>query len=157
MAPVPVEELAELSAVKYWYRITETTYSAGSDDWGDPLPGGPTRTSLEAYRVIKETPKGVWIDAPSNDWRDRRFVNKGARKRFACPTVEEAIASYKARKRRQIAILKSRIKKVEEALVYLDKRGFYVDSREWLGIPMPSRLPQAGSIEDFADEPVQHQ
>lgn len=133
----------------YWYRITETTYSAGVDDWGDPLPGGPTYPNLEAYRVLKETPKGVWLDAPSSDWKDRRFVNRSSRKRFACPTIEEAIESYKARKRRQIGIMKSRIKMVEEALAYLDKRGFYTDAREWLGISIDASPRTAGTWRSF--------
>lgn len=112
----------------YWYRVEETTYSAGTNEWGDPLPGGPTRTNLLAYPVVKETPCGAWIGwtGPNSE---KRFINRSWSKRFACPTVAEAIVSFKARKRWQISILHARIRQAEEALRYLDTEGFYTDAR----------------------------
>lgn len=62
------------------------------------------------FEVLKETPKGVWI----KDWDRKRFVLRGARKRYACPTREEAYQSFYARKARQVRILKARIREVEE-------------------------------------------
>lgn len=112
-----------------WFRVEETTYSAGVNEWGDPLPGGPTRTNLYTYRVLRETPCGVWLE-----WADgieAKFVNRSWGKRYACPTVEEAVASFKARKRRQIGICKKRIRQAEEAMSYLDAKGFYSDARNW--------------------------
>jgi hypothetical protein len=116
---------------EHFYRITETTYSAGCDDWGDPIPGGPTRTNLSKYKVLRRTPKGAWIEDLGGLFSDRRFVLLSARKRFAAPTVEEAIESYKARKARQIKILNGQIRRAEEALRYLDTHGFYFDERKW--------------------------
>jgi len=47
---------------------------------------------------------------------DKKFVLTGATKRFACPTKEEALKSFKARKRRQISILEAQAKHAREAL-----------------------------------------
>lgn len=115
----------------YFYRVEETTYSAGCDEFGDPLPGGPTMTNLHAYEVIKRTPCGAWIAAGDTG---RKFVLLTANKRYAVPTVEEAIESFKARKKRQKAIYAARIKSIDEALRYLDEKGFYSDQRKWVGV-----------------------
>lgn len=111
----------------FWYRVEETTYSAGVDDLGDPIPGGPTRTNLQVHRVLRHTPCGVVID----DGLFGRFINRSWGKRYACPTVEEAIESFKQRKRAQIRICRARIRQAEEAMVYLDNKGFYGDARQW--------------------------
>jgi len=60
---------------------------------------------LRRVPVLKETPKGWWLD----DWGKRRFALKDARKRFAHPTEVEARTSYAARKARQISILTARL------------------------------------------------
>lgn len=114
----------------YFYRVEETTYSAGVNEWGDPLPGGPTRTNLNLYRVHSHTPCGVWLDDGCGQ-RWRFICNKWA-KRFACPTVEEAIASFHARKKRQVALLNAQIRRAQAAVRYLDTCGFYIDGRKWL-------------------------
>lgn len=113
---------------EYFYRVEETTYSAGVDEYGDPLPyRGQTRTNLYAFKVLKRTRCGAWIDL----YGERKFVNLERYKRFALPTVEEAVESYKARKKRQIGIYTARIQAIEEALFYLDMNGFYTDAREY--------------------------
>ncbi|TGT76186.1 MULTISPECIES: hypothetical protein [unclassified Mesorhizobium] len=114
---------------EHYYRIDETTYSAGVDEWGDPLPGGPTRPNLHAYKARKHTPCGVVID----DYSERgKFINRNWRKQFALPTVEEAIVSYRARKERQIGIYQANIRAINEALHYLNTKGFYYDARKGL-------------------------
>lgn len=114
-------------AKTYFYRVEETTYSAGVDEWGDALPGGPTRPNLYLFEVLKYTRCGAWLDV----YGERKFVNLQRNKRFALPTTEEAIASYKARKKRQIEIYAARINKIKEALLYLDMHGFYTDQRRF--------------------------
>lgn len=72
--------------MRHWYRYHETWYEySGVRVWEQKL------------EVLKETPKGVWLD----DWGNRRFVLRDARKRYACPTRQEALESFIARKRRQ--------------------------------------------------------
>lgn len=64
------------------------------------------------FVVLRYTPKGAWID----EYGTPRFILTSARKRYACPTKEEALASYHARKRRQVEILRHQLKRAEAAL-----------------------------------------
>lgn len=70
--------------------------------------------SYRRYPVIKHTPCGVWLALTS---MDRRFVLKAAHKQFACPTKEAALVSFRARKRRQVAILTAQLERAKLALV----------------------------------------
>lgn len=115
--------------VEYWYRVEETTYSAGVDEFGVAQPGGPTKTNLLCFRVLSTTPKGVWLEAGDTG---RKLVCHHWAKQYACPTVETAVVSYKARKKRQLRILNGQISRISEALRYLDDKGFYTDSRKWM-------------------------
>jgi hypothetical protein len=85
----------------YWYRYTSHLVSNGIDEygvrWGDPK----IELQVSKYRVTKETPKGVWLDF----YGTKKFVLRDARKRWACPTQEEARESFIHRKQRQIGIL----------------------------------------------------
>lgn len=65
-----------------------------------------------AFPILKHTKCGVWIEV---FWQ-KRFVNLNSRKRYACPTKQEALASYHARKRRQVGILRHQLKRAEAAL-----------------------------------------
>lgn len=80
---------------------------------------------LRVLYLVKETPKGWWI----SDEKDyllkaekealvikKRWISKTSRKRFAYPTREEALNSYKARKKRQIIILKNKIERAISSL-----------------------------------------
>jgi hypothetical protein len=67
---------------------------------------------LNKFPIRKQTPCGVQIDV----FGRRRFVNLGSKKRYACPTEAEALESYRARKRRQIGILRYRLAEAEAAL-----------------------------------------
>ena len=111
----------------YYYRVEETTYSAGCDEWGDPLPGGPTCTNLCKFEVVKRTPQGVWLDIGDIDLK---LVLNHWNKRYACPTIEEAKASFVARKRRQIRLAESTIARAKEAMRYMEVKGFY--NQAWL-------------------------
>ena len=75
---------------------------------------GTTRPKLELhwYMVKKRTPCGAWVDS--------RFVNLNCTKRYAVPTEAEALESFKARKKRQIKILSSRLSEAEEELQLLE-------------------------------------
>ena len=98
---------------EYLYRYDDyREHSGGFDVNGEPMSGSRCRVSLEKYRILKHTPKGVQI----NCWGVRKFVNLKARKRFACPTKEEAKKSFIDRKKRQRMILKGEIDHVEDAL-----------------------------------------
>lgn len=76
----------------------------------------------DEFPVIKETKCGVWIDI----YGQKRFVNLEAKKKYACRTEEEALESYRARKRRQIKILEHRLAEAKAALALNhDNRAVY--------------------------------
>lgn len=91
-----------LSMPEYLYRYHDWRCSAGVDEFDNPLPGYHLEFCCHEYEIIKKTPKGAWIkmfmDKP-------KFVLLTARKRFACPTKEEALDSMIARKKAYIKIL----------------------------------------------------
>lgn len=70
------------------------------------------------YPVLKITRCGVWLDI----YGQARFVLLTARKRYACPTEAEALASYHTRKKRQVKILSAQLRQAETARI-LTKEG----------------------------------
>lgn len=97
-----------------FYRYYEVVYSAGTDEWGDPLPGaGRLAVELMEIPVIKRTPCGAWIGWFEDE---KRFVNLNRNKCYALPTIAEARASFIARKKRQAQIMAARMRHAERAL-----------------------------------------
>ena len=82
---------------------------------------GP-RVCLIEFKMWSETPCGYWI-IPQWDYEGefKRWVSKTARKRYAYPTIEEALTSFKARKKRQIIILTYQLKNAKKALEIADE------------------------------------
>lgn len=119
--------------MEYLYRYYDRSYVSfgGISIDGDALPGRPiTKVELEKYKVIKYTPKGVWIaledyipydDEITQDKQYTKFVLLTAKKKFACPTIEEALESFKARKKRQIKILNEQLDRAKRALEISEK------------------------------------
>ena len=103
--------------IEYWYRYDEVESTTG------------VRVYQHKYRVLKHTPCGVQLDY----WGTRKFVNRSTRKRWACPTDQEARESYMARKRRQIGILKAQLRRAELGLhametgALVENKGFPFD------------------------------
>lgn len=106
-----------------WYRYVDVHYAPPLDEWERPLGRGDIKVHLEIYKVIKETPKGVWLgrDFLGYACSGRRFVLHSSRKRFACPTKDEAMVSYIARKKAQIRIYTARLESAQRALNELEK------------------------------------
>lgn len=94
-----------------WYRYVDVVYSGGVSEHGDAIPGGPhtLKVHLRKFDVAKITPKGVRLD-------NGRFVLSSARRRFACPTIDEARQSFIARKKAQIRIYSDKLACAERAL-----------------------------------------
>jgi len=86
---------------EYWYR------------YHDYATTGGVRVALQTFKVIRHTPKGVQLDLGLGE---SRFVLQNARKRFACPKKDEALDSFKARKRRQKRLLEHQLRRVNLAL-----------------------------------------
>lgn len=89
-----------MSEVVYWYRFYET-------HWGDE-PEAKLRCAK--CPVLRETEHTVVINYFGNEKR----VLKQARKRFAYPTIELALESYRERKRHHIARLTHRLGRASE-------------------------------------------
>jgi hypothetical protein len=65
------------------------------------------------FRVTRRTPRGVMI----NCWGTEKFILAGTDgKRYAYPTEEQALYSYKRRKQRAISILTNQLDKQMQML-----------------------------------------
>lgn len=80
------------------------------------ITGSRVRVRVREYPVLKRTPAGAWIRHYDDFGNDRRFVKTGTRKCFAHPTMEEALVSFEARKKRQYSIYMARAKDAQEAI-----------------------------------------
>ena len=107
---------------EFWFRYDSVRYASSLDEFECPVGDGHLEVKLRKFPVLKHTPKGVWI----NGWRGRRFVLRDARKRYACPTLEEATESFIARKKRQAGIYRARLRDAEEAIKLIQKQGVLV-------------------------------
>lgn len=105
------------SEVEYWWRAEDITYAPSPDEYGDRHGPGTRDIYFNSFRVLKHTPKGVWVlrDAffcVGDDFEDapKSFVLKAqGGKRLCHPTKEDALVSYIARKERQARILEARL------------------------------------------------
>ena len=101
-----------------FYRYIEVSYESG------------VQLDVKEYKLVRETPKGYWIiddlwhyDEESVETY-KKWVSKTARKRWAYPTIEEALTSFKARKNRQIRILTHQLKGAKVALKLAENGDF---------------------------------
>ena len=97
---------------EYWYRCEDYRTAAPLDEFDNPVGQGSLHVKMRRLKVLKHTPKGVWLD----DYGNRKWVSKDAKKQFACPTLEAAKHSFIMRKKRQCQILQARLKTATEAL-----------------------------------------
>ena len=100
-----------------WYRYEDIRYAPPLDEFDEPIGDGSVGIMLREYRVVKDTPKGVWLE--HDNWLfdpEPKFVLRDARKRFACPTITEAKESFFARKNSQIRILTEQLSNAKDAL-----------------------------------------
>lgn len=107
-----------MEQAEFWYRVKEQRYSSCMCEDICSCPT-TTRVEVEKFRVVKTTPKGVWLSSGFStvkEYQILRWVKNDSKKKYACPTVEEAYKSFFRRKERQIKILKSRLNQAEEAL-----------------------------------------
>ncbi len=70
--------------------------------------------SLHEYRVVKQTPCGVWIELYHGG--KRKFINLQCEKKWAHPSVADAMYSLKRRKQRQVRILAAHLAYAERCL-----------------------------------------
>lgn len=92
-----------------WYRYEDRHYAPIANADGD-FADGPGSVRVEEVRAVvsRVTPCGVWLE-----WVG--WVKKDATRRRFCPTREEAMESFLARKSRQAGILRRRAADAEMA------------------------------------------
>ncbi len=98
-----------------WYRYEDKTYAGGINEDGDWDGDVILKVELRAFVVLRRTKYGVWLALTFGNYKTGDFIGTGRRfvlnrsvKRFACPTVEQAVTSFIARKRRQASIYDKR-------------------------------------------------
>jgi len=115
--------------ISKYYRFEDYLESSGVDEWDNSLGPPIQRVRIREFDVEKETPKGVWI----RGFMFRRFQLKECRKRFACPSVELAMESFMARKRKQAKILRTRLAGVEHAMYQARVEYELKEKKSWVG------------------------
>ena len=96
-----------------YYRYDEVIYSAGCDEYGDPIRGfGRVDIVLHSYPVTKRTPCGVVINA----YGRRKFIKTKALRHWALWSEKAALDSFIARKEKQISILARQTEVAKDAL-----------------------------------------
>jgi hypothetical protein len=107
-----------------YYRLEDKRFAGIVNEDGDPGPSSLRVVTYE-FTLVRRTPKGAWIRPV---YGEPRFVRDAAKKRFACPSLEEAKASFRARKRRQIRILEARLRDARRSIDIVDgKEGPFYD------------------------------
>jgi hypothetical protein len=97
-----------------WFRYEDVAYAQGVDEYGDIIPGEPTiRVLLRKCKVLRETPKGVWVEKYAGD---EVFIRNSATKKYAYSTIEEAKKGFIARKNAQLRILRAGVVRASKAL-----------------------------------------
>ena len=104
--------------VQMLYRLEDVVYAAPLDEFDVPQGSGRLEVVTRKYRVVKTTPRGVWLDIG-------RFVLLGTRKQYAHPTLEDATVSFIARKRRQQGIYEARAHRAEAAIALVSQKGLF--------------------------------
>jgi hypothetical protein len=119
-----VQKMAEERALKpgrtwglgFLYRFEDHSYATRIDPFDDSDDNWTTVTHLEltAFLIRSVTPCGWTIEA--NNGLGWRFINKSARKIYALPTIEAALASFIARKHKQASIYEARAQKARRMI-----------------------------------------
>ena len=59
--------------VTYAYRYEDTVYAAGLDEYDRPEGPATIKVELHKFAVLKETPKGFWIEAYTREGKRIHF------------------------------------------------------------------------------------
>lgn len=107
------ERRAGSAPLGFLYRFDRRSYSYTIDADGD-VYGSYSVVELTAYPIHKVTPCGWTLEVFSG--ARRKWVSRETTKRFALPTIDEAIESFVKRQERRIAIMKARAAESERAI-----------------------------------------
>lgn len=96
----------------YLYRYDVARFGIGIDE-DAPYQGYSLSIVLHKYKIVKETPCGVWIE---QYFRHNKFVLSNSHKRFAFPTIKEASESFRRRKEKYVSLCKHDLEYAERSL-----------------------------------------
>jgi len=88
-----------------------------------PTEDGHVFVQLAVFPVTKKTAKGAWIESPLG----RRFVLDAGRRKYAYPTRELALDSYRLRKEWQIHHCKQGILRAMRILSEINHPDFHLN------------------------------
>lgn len=123
-----------------WYRYEDDRY--GYINEFEESSGYRVHINLQVFVCVRTTPKGVWLipeydlwswENGQRDYVSKKFVLRAARKKYACPTIEEAKISFLRRKERQVEILTARLEWAQRALA--------LGNRELAPMPLTPATP----------------
>ena len=100
-----------IEVLGWYFRLHEQSYSQIVDADREEY-SSYTVVEIEAFPVIRKTPKGVYICGRKN----QELILDHWKRKFAHPTWQEALVSYVARKRRQHQIHMARAASAEANL-----------------------------------------
>lgn len=98
----------------FLYRFEDVVYAHRTDPYDDDAWGSSLVVELEAFNVRSWTPLGATLYFMSGS--RHKFVNLAATKKFACKTVDEALESFIARKKRQAGIYEAKAERARAAI-----------------------------------------
>ena len=116
-------EVRKLITPVHWYRYEVRHYAPPLDEFDNLTSEGRSELVLMELPVLRETKCGVRL-------RDGKFILKQSRKRYACPTKEEALVSFKRRKEVQISYLKRQLASAEGDLALADGEA-RIETADW--------------------------
>lgn len=86
----------------FWHRLQAIRYASLCEE----SAAGPLIVEHYQLQVLRETPKGVWLDWGGGKGR---FVRRDAKRQWASPTFEQAKEKFIRRTERRCAILQAQI------------------------------------------------
>jgi hypothetical protein len=98
---------------EHLYRLEYNRVSLGVDEYDDPLPGHNISLYMSAFRIIRRTPKGAWIERMFDG---QKFILLTATKQWASETEEKAVRQFIRRKTIQKRIVESHLQDIEKAI-----------------------------------------
>ena len=112
------------------YRVVDVLYEDG------------VTVRLEQWEAVRETAEGYWVKSQyAPEWLDfdglkrgkyLKWVSKSSVKRHCCPTIDEAMRSFKRRKEMQVRRLRLQLEQAELVVSKFECIDLSGDQREQL-------------------------
>ena len=89
------------------------------------------KLKLNVYYLNRETHKGYWISINEDAENPFKWIPKKSRKRFAYPTVQEALESFKLRTEKRINILNENLNMANFGLAEIERNQEDIKNNEF--------------------------